>query len=415
MTAWPGCEELFGGPPATGLPGSAAWAGAEAPGRLNLVGEHTDYNGGFVLPIATPQRTRVELRRRGDGRVRAWSAGDSAAQTADPDRTAGAPRDAIVEYRIGEESAGRGWLDYVQGVTWCLAAAGQACRGFDARITSTVPAGAGLASSAALTVALLRALRAAGLVAAGEMELARLAQRVETGFVGVPVGIMDPMAACFASTGEALLIDTRSLATDAVPLPAGVAIAAIDSGLRHRHSGGAYARRRAECAEAAALLGVAQLRDAAHPELDRLPPPLARRARHVVRENERVLAAVEAMRRGDAPRLGAILDEAHRSLAEDFEVSTPEIDLLARLARADPAALGARLTGGGFGGAVLVLVRCGGGGGRGGGAADDLDGGSAAWRIAAAYGRATGRTPAVLVPPAGEAPVGAERAQGGGR
>ncbi len=367
VPAAPSFVALFGHPPALA---------AAAPGRINLVGEHTDYNGGRVLPLAIPLRTRVEVRPRQDDRVRVWSANV-------PPAPAGAE-----EYRLGSEARGRGWLDYVQGATDALARHGCALRGCELRIASAIPAGAGLGSSAALTVAVLRACRAAFDLALDDLAVARLAQQAENQLVGAPVGIMDPMASSLGDERHALFIDTRNLAFERVPMPAGLELAVIDSGIAHRHAGGEYAARRAECERAARLLGAARLCDlgpADLPRLARLPPPLDRRARHVVTENARVPAVVRALRDGDAERLGALLDEAHRSLAEDFAVSLPEIDQLVALARADPAVLGARLTGGGFGGSIVLVIR---------GAARD-----AARRVVAACQGRGRLAPAVVLPP----------------
>jgi galactokinase len=354
---------------------------ATAPGRVNLIGEHTDYNGGYVLPLAISQRTRAELRQGGDREVRAWSANVEAS-------AAGLRR--IESYRLGGEARGRGWLDYVQGVTRIGEREGLPLAGFALRIESQVPPGSGLSSSAALTVALLRALRAALGWQLAEERLALLAQRVETDFVGAPVGIMDPMAVALAETGSALFLDTRSLQHETVPLPASCELAVIDSGTSHRHSAGGYRLRREECEEAARRMGVDQLREldvSDLPRLAKLPPPLDRRARHVITENGRVLAAVRAMRAGDAPALGRLLSASHRSLAVDFAVSTPEIDSLVELAHAAPEVFGARLTGGGFGGSVVLLARPG-------------TARATAHRIATAYSWRTGRAGAVVVPPA---------------
>jgi galactokinase len=318
---------------------------ASAPGRVNLIGEHTDYNGGLVLPLAIARRTRVELDRRRDERVRAVSVG-----------FAEAPR----EYRLGEETPGGGWLDYVQGVTATARAAGHPLAGVDLRIESTVPAGAGLSSSAALEVALLRALRRAFELPLDDVAVAQLAWRAETEFVGAPVGVMDQMAASLGAVDAAVLLDAATLAWSRVTLPSSVAVIPVDSGVRHRHAGGEYAMRRAECERAAAALGAARLCDVPLAALDRvasLPPPLDRRARHVLTENARVGDFVRALGGGDLARCGALLYASHASLRDDFEVSIPAIDTLVELARRQPAIYGARLTGGGFGGAIVVLAR----------------------------------------------------------
>jgi galactokinase len=360
-------------PDFTTLYGRPAELAADAPGRVNLIGEYTDFNGGFVLPVAIPQRTRVELARRDDRTVRAWS-------EQLPDEPA--------QFELGAETAGRGWLDYLQGVTRELAAAGHGLGGCDLRITSTVPPGSGLGSSAALEVALLRALRQAFGFALDDVRLALLAQKAENDFVGAPVGVMDPMAASLAESATALFLDTRSLRCERVALPAAVEIAVIDSGIPHQHATGGYRERRRECEQAAELLGVGQLRELYAtdlPRVARLPEPLNRRARHVVTENGRVLAAVQALRRGDLALLGKLLDAGHRSLAEDFEVSLPEIDRLVHHARRQEGVYGARLTGGGFGGSVVVLTDK--------GKARD----AAEWAVAH-FSDETGREATVLVP-----------------
>ena len=364
MSPEPTFETLYGRPAAIA---------AEAHGRVNLIGEHTDYNGGFVLPTLVPHKTVVELARREDDRVRVWSAGFSDA-------------DGPLEYRRGGETPGRGWLDYVQGVTWVLARLGHAIGGADLRVTSTVPAGAGLASSAALEVAVLRAWRAACGLSIDDVALALAGQRVEREFVGAPVGIMDQLVASCGRPGEALCIDTRTLATEAVPLPPAAALVVIDSGQRHGHAGGEYRTRREECERAAAALGVPLLCDVppGEPRLGALPPPLDRRARHVVTESARVGETVRALRAGDLARAGALFAASHASMRDDFEVSTPEVDALVAAATADPDVFGARLTGGGFGGAIVALAR------RGREAA-------ASRRIADTYRARTGREGTVLL------------------
>jgi galactokinase len=348
---------------------------------VNLIGEHTDYNGGFVLPMAIPQQTEVELAPREDRKVRAFSANLGAAGKVD-------------EYELGQEKRGRGWLDYVQGVTYVLREAGLTVGGFDLWLRSDVPLGSGLSSSAALEVALLRGLREAFGLTLDDVRIALLGQKVECDFVGAPVGVMDQMASSLAHGSAALFLDTRSLQFERVPLPAGVEPIVINSGVTHSHSGGDYRVRRAECERAAKLLGVEQLRDLPDQDLPRalaLPEPLGRRVRHVLTENARVLATVQALRSGDLAALGPLLYASHASQRDDYEVSVPEIDLLVDLARSEPDVLGARLTGGGFGGSVVMLARTG-------------SGAAAAARIATRYDKQATHRATVLVPQSTPAP-----------
>lgn len=364
-TSAPGFQELFGREPIVA---------ADAPGRVNLIGEHTDYNGGYVLPMAIPQRTRVEIGTRIGTLVRAWSA-----DIKEP---------AIEEYRLGEETPGRGWLDYVQGVTQVLQQSGFHLRGFDLRITSEVPLGSGLSSSAALEVSLLRGLREAFGLEIDDVEIALAGQKAENDFVGAPVGVMDQMAASLADEGKALFLDTRTLRFERVPLPAGAELVVINSGVTHSHAGGEYRVRRQECEQAAELLGFRQLRDLDNQDLWRLvalPEPLDRRARHVITENARVRSAVAAMQEGDLERLGKLLNLSHQSLRDDYEVSIPEIDLLVDLAQKEPDVYGARITGGGFGGSIVVVARAGAGRRIG-------------ERLVEEYGRRTQRKATLLVP-----------------
>jgi galactokinase len=357
-------------------------AAASASGRVNLIGEHTDYNGGFVLPAAIPQRTRVLLRLHpgtsGRGTVRAASAQ--------------LPELGAVGYELGAEARRGGFIDYVQGVTWALRRAGHGGRlcGFDLYVDSDVPLGSGLSSSAALEVALLRALRAALRLPLDDVALAQLGQQAENEVVGVPSGIMDQMAVSLCTPGTALYLDTRTLRHEAVPLPAGLELCVIHSGLAHELAHGDYKTRRRECEEAAARLGVRLLCElpcsaAVMARIEALPEPLRRRARHVVGENARVPEMVAALKAAEAERLGALMAASHGSLRDDFEVSLPQIDRLVELAAEEPDVVGARLTGGGFGGSAVMLARA--GAGR-----------AAAERIAVRYQEATGCTPQVLLP-----------------
>jgi galactokinase len=354
---------------------------ARVPGRVNLIGEHTDYNGGFVLPTVIPQTTTVDLATRRDRRVRVCSL-----EVDDP---------RPVEYELGHEAQSRTWVDYVQAITWVLAEAGHTLCGADIRIESSVPLGSGLSSSAALEIALLRAWRDACRLEIPDLPLARLGQRAENDFVGAPVGIMDQMACSLAEERVALFLDTRTLEFARVPLPPGVDLVVINSGVSHRHAGGDYATRRRECEEAARALGVPQLRDVPIGGLAQtlapLPETLQRRVRHVVTEDQRVLDAIGAMRQGEAARLGDLFYESHASMRDDYQVSIPEIDLLVDLAREDPRVHGARLTGGGFGGSIVALVAE--------GAGRDVANG-----IAREYDARSGQHATVLVPPRGEKP-----------
>ena len=355
------------------LYGRSATARGEAPGRVNLIGEHTDYNRGFVLPAAIPRRTIVEIAPRGDRGVRAWSAEF--------------PESGTTAYTLGDERRRHDWIDYVQGLTAVLAADGLQ-QGFDARIESTVPLGSGLSSSASLEIALGRAVRDAFALALDDVTLAIRARRVETDFVGAPVGIMDQMACSLADTTSALFLDTRTLEYSRVPLPPAAALIVIESGVTHRHAGGEYKTRRDECAQAAARLGVHELRDVGPDELarvDALPEPLNRRARHVVTENARVLETVDALKRGDLPAVGELFLASHASMRDDFQISVPPIDALVEVARGVQGVYGVRLTGGGFGGSIVAL-------------ADRARASAAAERIVQAHNRAHQASARVLVP-----------------
>jgi galactokinase len=345
---------------------------ADAPGRVNLIGEHTDYNEGLVLPTATPQRTVVELSPREDRVVRVESEGYMP-----------------VAYRLGEERHFGDWGDYVRGVTWVLTKAGHPIRGFDAGVASRVPPGAGLSSSAALEVALLRALRDAFALDLDDVAIAYAAHKAERDIVGARVGTMDQLAASLARTGEALLIDMRKSPIERVPIPAGVELAVVATGIVHDNAKqGAYNERRAECDESARRLGLASLRDATLGDVERLAPQsatLARRVRHVVSENQRVREFVAALGAGDIARCGALIDASHASLREDFEVSIAELDVLADALRSQPGVRGARLVGAGFGGSVLALADA--------GRASD-----AAHAAAELYRSRTGRTGDVVMP-----------------
>lgn len=320
---------------------------ASAAGRVNLIGEHTDYNDGFVLPAALPLATDLELAPRNDRMVGVWSAEF--------------PTDQPRRFSLDSLARVDDWTDYLRGIAWVMLDRGLT-HGFDARISSCIPVGSGLSSSAALLVAAGRAIRAGFRLSLDDLDLARVARRAETDFVGAPVGIMDQMACSLADESSALFIDTRTLDYNRVALPASVALLVIDSGVRHSHVTGGYRTRREECVQAASALAVPTLRDVGEqdlPAIEALPEPLNRRARHVVTENARVLAAVDALRTGDAAEVGRLFLASHASLRDDFEVSTPEVDALVETTKSIHGVHGARITGGGFGGAIVALIEAG--------------------------------------------------------
>ena len=332
------------------------WA---APGRVNLVGEHTDYNGGFVLPFALPQTSRVAARTRADRLVHIRSL----------------LNEETAEFSLDGLAPGvvQGWAAYAAGMLWSLEQAGHSLPGLELVIDSDVPIGAGLSSSAALECSVgLAAAELAG-VALAAAELATLAQQAENSFVGMPCGVMDQMASLASRAEHALLLDTRSMVTEDVPFrvaEAGLALLVIDSQAEHRLVDGEYAARRAQCEAGARQLGVKSLRelndDGVAP--GDLPAHVSdgltlRRIRHVLTENTRVLAARKALRTRDYTWLGEILTASHISQRDDFEITVPETDTLVETLVSSPAAhgtqpaLGARQVGGGFGGCVIALIR----------------------------------------------------------
>jgi galactokinase len=318
-----------------------------APGRVNLIGEHTDYNLGFALPIALAERTVVTFAPDTGDVLRVSSADEA---------------DEIVVPRTTAPGAITGWGAYVAGVVWALRTAGHAVPGGELSITSDVPMGSGLSSSAALECAVLGALTRVAGVELDRIEMARIAQRAENEYVGAPTGLMDQLASLCGAPRRALLMDFQSVAVQEVPFDpdaAGLALLLIDSCAPHRHAGGEYAARRASCERAAAALDVASLRDAQQwglDALDRIPDATdRRRARHVFTENARVLDTVAALRADDLRAVGTLLTASHASMRDDFEITTPQLDLIAESAIA-AGALGARMTGGGFGGCVIALA-----------------------------------------------------------
>jgi len=316
-----------------------------APGRVNLIGEHTDYNDGFVLPLAIEREVWIALRPRPDGTV--------AVSSADFEENAVFALDDLVR-------GGPAWGEYVKGTAWSLAAAGYQLQGWDGAVRSDVPIGAGLSSSAAVELATARAFATIAQLDWNPAAMARLAQRAENEWVGMRCGIMDQMIAAVGREGHAVLIDCRTLTTRPVPLPDRTVVVVMDTATRRGLVESAYNERRRQCEDAAAFFGVRALRDVSLEMLERADQRLdaasARRARHVVTENARTLAAADAMCGGDAPALGALMTESHRSLRDDFEVSSIALDTMVDIAQEQEACYGARMTGGGFGGCAVALV-----------------------------------------------------------
>ncbi len=332
--------------------GRACTAVARAPGRVNLIGEHTDYNDGFVLPMALEQDTWVAAAARCDGIVRARS-------TAVVDEQAW-PIDGWSRDRCPA------WTAYVAGVAALLRARGAPLAGCDLLIDSRVPVGGGLSSSAALEVAAAKALAAMSDFPIEGVALADLARSAEHDFARVPCGIMDQFACTLARRGCALLIDCRSRTVEHIRLDLGShAVLIVDSGVKHSLGASAYAQRQRECHDAVEHFRrlnpeVRALRDVTTKDVQAaavdLPPRIAARARHVVSENDRTLAAARAMQSGDLQEFGRLMRESHESLRADYEVSCVELDLLVEIVSSVPGVLGARMTGGGFGGCIVALV-----------------------------------------------------------
>ncbi|MFL5995200.1 MAG: galactokinase [Streptomyces sp.] len=337
-----GFVELYGTEP------EGVWS---APGRVNLIGEHTDYNDGFVMPFALPHTAVAAVSRRTDGVLRLHSS----------DVEGG-----VVELRLDDlaPESDRNWTAYPAGVVWALREAGHPVTGADVHLTSTVPAGAGLSSSAALEVVVALALNDLYDLGLQRWQLARLCQRAENVYVGAPTGIMDQTASACCEAGHALFLDTRDLSQKQVPFDLaaeGMVLLVVDTRVKHSHSEGEYGKRRAGCERGAALLGVDALRDIPYGELDAALERLGddeeavRLVRHVVTEDERVEKTIALLESGETRAIGPVLVAGHASLRDDFRISCPELDLVVDTALAS-GALGARMTGGGFGGSAIVLA-----------------------------------------------------------
>jgi galactokinase len=323
-----------------------------APGRVNLIGEHTDYNDGFVMPVAIGFNTWVAGAKRDDRALEAYSVRFDEKVRLALDDLAGPPRQR--------------WSDFIRGVAAMLERGGHRLSGADLVIHGDVPLGAGLSSSASLEIATGLALTSLSGVEVSRLELTKLSQLAEHEYVGTLCGIMDQFIACYGVAGDALMLDCRSLEYQLVPIPHNVRIVVCNSMVRHELASGEYNRRRADCETGVKLLaqflpGIRALRDVSLAELEShkndLPPVIYRRCRHVISENQRVLAAAEALRTNDVVQFGRCMYESHASLRDDYEVSCKELDLLVDLASSSTGVYGARMTGGGFGGCTVNLVR----------------------------------------------------------
>ncbi len=344
-----------------------------APGRVNLIGEHTDYNDGFVLPLAIDRAAWIALRPRNDSRVHVYSIDYNEAREFDLSD-------------LKHEKAG--WIEYVKGVAWCLQDAGMKLKGWEGVLAGDVPLGAGLSSSAAVEMATARAFAAVSGFEWDAVAQAKLGQRAENKWIGVNCGIMDQLISSTGRAGHAMLIDCRSLELQPAPLPEGVAVVVLDTSTRRGLVDSAYNERRSQCEAAAKAFAVKALRDVTLASLaasdGKLDSATHRRARHVITENDRTVRAVEAMRRGDIGCLGRLMNESHASLRDDYEVSSDALDAMVEAAQAHKGCYGARMTGAGFGGCAVAIVKA--------DAADDF-----VAATSAAYKARTGHDPAVYV------------------
>jgi len=354
-----------------------------APGRVNLIGEHTDYNDGFVLPAAIDLYTWAAFAPRRDHFLHVFSENLQESATIDLQADSPQPKDH--------------WSDYVQGVARMLQNRGIGVAGANIELFSNVPSGAGLSSSAALEVSIASGLLAFSGGSLKLEELALICQRAENEFVGARVGIMDQFASCFGSEGHAILLDCRSLEYQRLPLPRGAAMIICNTMVKHGHSGGEYNDRREQCEEGVRILqrsfpSIIALRDLSLAQLDSqrsaLSPLTFRRCHHVITENLRVLRFVKALQSGNLKTIGECMAESHLSLKNDYEVSCRELDIMVEIAAQQPAVIGSRMTGGGFGGCTINLVRT--------NAAEGFK-----QRVAADYRRATQIEPEIYVSSAG--------------
>ncbi|MBN8592661.1 MAG: galactokinase [Anaerolineae bacterium] len=357
-------QRKFGAPPAIVV---------RAPGRVNLIGEHTDYNDGFVLPMAIDRAAWIALRPRTDRRL--------VVQSLDFDQSVDVDLNQMT-------NTGPGWAEYLKGVAWALTDSGRQLEGWDGVTAGDVPIGAGLSSSAALELATARAFATVSQLDWNPAQMALLSQRAENKWVGVNCGIMDQMISAAGAAGHALLIDCRSLENQLVPLPPGNAVIVLDTATRRGLVDSAYNERRAQCEAAARFFNVKALRDVSVAQFEaraaELDEVTRRRARHVVTENDRTLKAAEVMRAGDAAALGLLMNASHDSLRDDFEVTNSALNVIVEIARQQPGCWGARMTGAGFGGCAVALVKA--------EAATAFD-----QAVTAAYTQATGLTPNVYI------------------
>jgi galactokinase len=316
-----------------------------APGRVNLIGEHTDYNDGFVFPMAIDRHVWLALRPRRDRQVLVHSQ----------------DFDEPAQFDLGDLAQTKGhWGEYLKGVAWVLCQGDGELQGFEGVLASDVPVGAGLSSSAAVELAAARAFIALSGQSWDPTAMALVGQRAENEWLGVQCGVMDQMASARGRRGHALLLDCRSLALETIPLPQGTSVLVLDTSTRRRLTESGYNARRQECEDAAAHFGVPALRDVSVDVFDQgaqgLDEGPRRRARHVITENARTVAATRAMRDNEPAHLGQLMDQSHESLRDDFQVSTEALDAMVTCARREEGCFGARMTGAGFGGCAVALV-----------------------------------------------------------